>query len=122
MSLGAVLTTANPLNTPAEIAKQVADATPAVAFAPRVAGGRFGEREREFGGVAVASGAGEKGRRFGRGGGEREREKRKEEGGVCIGKREREKQKEEGLALGKGIKRFGIRFGPRASRLGIPEA
>ncbi|XP_020093631.1 4-coumarate--CoA ligase-like 4 [Ananas comosus] len=35
MSLGAVLTTTNPLNTPAEIAKQVADAAPAVAFAPR---------------------------------------------------------------------------------------
>ncbi|KAJ1298940.1 hypothetical protein BS78_01G492500 [Paspalum vaginatum] len=35
MSLGAVLTTANPLNTPAEIAKQVADARPAVAFTTR---------------------------------------------------------------------------------------
>lgn len=35
MSLGAVLTTANPLNTPAEIAKQVADARPVVAFTTR---------------------------------------------------------------------------------------
>lgn len=35
MSLGAVLTTANPLNTPAEIAKQVADARPLVAFTTR---------------------------------------------------------------------------------------
>ncbi|XP_066384192.1 4-coumarate--CoA ligase-like 4 [Miscanthus floridulus] len=35
MSLGAVLTTANPLNTPSEIAKQVADARPVVAFTTR---------------------------------------------------------------------------------------
>ncbi|CAN6314162.1 unnamed protein product [Urochloa humidicola] len=35
MSLGAVLTTANPLNTPAEIAKQVADARPVIAFTTR---------------------------------------------------------------------------------------
>uniref|UniRef100_A0A0E0NP97 4-coumarate--CoA ligase n=1 Tax=Oryza rufipogon TaxID=4529 RepID=A0A0E0NP97_ORYRU len=35
MSLGAVLTTANPLNTPAEIAKQVADARPVLAFTTR---------------------------------------------------------------------------------------
>ncbi|KAL5219048.1 hypothetical protein ABZP36_019732 [Zizania latifolia] len=35
MSLGAVLTTANPLNTPAEIAKQVADAGPVLAFTTR---------------------------------------------------------------------------------------
>ncbi|XP_020093634.1 4-coumarate--CoA ligase-like 4 isoform X2 [Ananas comosus] len=35
MSLGAVITTTNPVNTPAEIARQVADAAPAVAFAPR---------------------------------------------------------------------------------------
>ncbi|KAF0893263.1 hypothetical protein E2562_023905 [Oryza meyeriana var. granulata] len=35
MSLGAVLTTANPLNTPAEIAKQVADARPVLVFTTR---------------------------------------------------------------------------------------
>ncbi|XP_062209753.1 4-coumarate--CoA ligase-like 4 [Phragmites australis] len=35
MSLGAVLTTANPLNTNAEIAKQVADARPVLAFTTR---------------------------------------------------------------------------------------
>jgi OPC-8:0 CoA ligase 1 len=35
MSLGAVLTTANPINTPAEIAKQVADARPVLAFTTR---------------------------------------------------------------------------------------
>ncbi|OAY76275.1 4-coumarate--CoA ligase-like 4 [Ananas comosus] len=35
MSLGAVITTTNPVNTPAEIARQVDDASPAVAFAPR---------------------------------------------------------------------------------------
>ncbi|XP_006649341.1 4-coumarate--CoA ligase-like 4 [Oryza brachyantha] len=35
MSLGAVITTANPLNTPAEIAKQVADARPVLAFTTR---------------------------------------------------------------------------------------
>lgn len=35
MSLGAVVTTANPLNTPAEIAKQVADARPVLAFTTR---------------------------------------------------------------------------------------
>ncbi|KAL6649151.1 hypothetical protein ACP70R_013375 [Stipagrostis hirtigluma subsp. patula] len=35
MSLGAVLTTANPLNTDAEIAKQVADARPVLAFTTR---------------------------------------------------------------------------------------
>jgi OPC-8:0 CoA ligase 1 len=35
MSLGAVLTTANPINTPAEIAKQIADARPVLAFTTR---------------------------------------------------------------------------------------
>ncbi|KAK3150392.1 hypothetical protein QOZ80_3AG0232590 [Eleusine coracana subsp. coracana] len=47
MSLGVVVTTANPINTPAEIAKQVADARPVLAFTtrdllpklPRAAGG-----------------------------------------------------------------------------------
>ncbi|XP_008788984.2 4-coumarate--CoA ligase-like 4 [Phoenix dactylifera] len=47
MSLGAVLTTTNPLNTPQEIAKQISDCDPILAFATRPLVGKL-PRDRDF--------------------------------------------------------------------------
>ncbi|XP_010905239.3 4-coumarate--CoA ligase-like 4 [Elaeis guineensis] len=47
MSLGAVLTTTNPLNTPQEIAKQISDSDPILAFATRPLVGKL-PRDRDF--------------------------------------------------------------------------
>ncbi|XP_010943943.2 4-coumarate--CoA ligase-like 4 [Elaeis guineensis] len=47
MSLGAVLTTTNPLNTPQEIAKQISDSDPILAFATRPFVGKL-PRDRDF--------------------------------------------------------------------------
>ncbi|XP_073102356.1 4-coumarate--CoA ligase-like 4 [Elaeis guineensis] len=47
MSLGAVLTTTNPLNTPREIAKQISDSDPILAFATRTLVGKL-PRDRDF--------------------------------------------------------------------------
>ncbi|XP_038977105.1 4-coumarate--CoA ligase-like 4 [Phoenix dactylifera] len=47
MSLGAVLTTTNPLNTPQEIAKQISDCGPILAFATRPLVGKL-PRDRDF--------------------------------------------------------------------------
>ncbi|EHA8587597.1 4-coumarate--CoA ligase-like 4 [Cocos nucifera] len=47
MSLGAVLTTTNPLNTPQEIAKQISDSDPILAFSTRPLVGKL-PRDRDF--------------------------------------------------------------------------